>query len=320
MVREEERMATAAVDALPLRVEGAKKNYGKVTALAGVSFDVRPGELIGLLGPNGAGKTTAIRAIAGRVSLDSGSVQLFGRTLAPRDQRPEIGVVPQELAVYPKLTARENLEVFGELSGVTGKTLKTRVDWALDWSDLNDRAKEPTLRFSGGMKRRLNIACSLLHAPKIVLLDEPTVGVDPQSRERIYEMLATLQKSGVSVVLTTHHLEEAEQRCQRILIIDHGKIVASGTLDELVRATLGNARGVHIMLDAPWPGGAAAPAGARLGDEGRSIHAELPDLGPSLAQLIGAVGHAGRSVTDVKLTGSTLHEVFIALTGRELRE
>jgi ABC-type multidrug transport system ATPase subunit len=138
--------------------------------------------------------------------------------------------------------------------------------------------------FSGGMKRRLNIACSLLHSPSIVLLDEPTVGVDPQSRERIYEMLSALQKSGVSVVLTTHHLEEAEQRCQRILIIDHGKIVASGTLDELVRSTLGNQRSVHIVVDAPWPAGAALPAGARVGDDGRSIQAELPDLGASLAR------------------------------------
>jgi len=313
-------MTSAAVDAPPLRVEGATKRFGNVTALAGVSFDVRPGELVGLLGPNGAGKTTAIRAIAGRVKLDAGTVQLFGRSLSLGDERPEIGVVPQELAVYPKLTARENLEVFGELAGVSGVALKTRVDWALEWSDLKDRAREPTLRFSGGMKRRLNIACSLLHTPKIVLLDEPTVGVDPQSRERIYEMLRALQATGVAVVLTTHHLEEAEQRCQRILIIDHGRIVASGTLDELVRSTLGQLRAVHLALDASWPAAAGVPAGARVGEDGRSIHAELPNLGTSLVSLINAVGQADRRVTDVKLTGSTLHDVFIALTGRELRE
>jgi len=311
-------MATDA--SAPLRVEDARKSYGKVVALAGVSFDVRPGELVGLLGPNGAGKTTAIRAIAGRVNLDAGNVHLFGRALTPRDPRPEIGVVPQELAVYPKLTARENLEVFGELYGVSGQTLKTRVDWALEWSDLKDRANEPTLRFSGGMKRRLNIACSLLHSPKIVLLDEPTVGVDPQSRERIYEMLSALQASGVSVVLTTHHLEEAESRCQRILIIDHGRIVASGTIDELVRSTLGSQRSVHMVIDSPWPTGVAAPAGARIEGDGRALHADLPDLGASLTKLIEVIGAAGRNVTDVKLTGSTLHEVFIALTGRELRE
>ena len=240
-------MATAT-DALPLQVDGARKQYGKVVALAGVSFDVRPGELVGLLGPNGAGKTTAIKAIAGRVNLDAGSVHLFGRALTPRAIRARKSASSRRNSrSIPNSRARENLEVFGELYGVSGATLARRAsDWALEWSDLKDRANEPVIRFSGGMKRRLNIACSLLHQPKIVLLDEPTVGVDPQSRERIYEMLAALQQSGVSVVLTTHHLEEAEQRCERILIIDHGKIVASGTLDELVRSTLGNKRSVHI--------------------------------------------------------------------------
>ena len=172
-------MVTATADAPPLRLDGARKHYGTIVALDGVTFDVRPGELVGLLGPNGAGKTTAIKAIAGRVALDGGTVHLFGRALMPRDPRPEIGVVPQELAVYPKLTARENLEVFGELYGVASPALKSRADWALEWSDLKDRAQEPVGRFSGGMKRRLNIACSLLHSPSIVLLDEPTVGVDP---------------------------------------------------------------------------------------------------------------------------------------------
>jgi ABC-2 type transport system ATP-binding protein len=305
---------------LPLRVDGAAKSFGKVQALAGASFEVQPGELLGLLGPNGAGKTTVIKAIAGRLQLDTGSIEVFGRVLTPRDPRPDIGLVPQELAVYPLLTARENLEVFGSLYGVSKADLGKRVAWALQWSDLNDRANEPTKRFSGGMRRRLNIACSLLHSPRIVLLDEPTVGVDPQSRERIYEMLSALQSSGVSVVLTTHHLEEAESRCQRILIIDHGRIVASGTLDELVRSALGSQRSVHMMIDAPWPTGVTAPDGARIEGDGRALHADLPDLGGSLTKLIEAIGAAGRHVTDVKLTGSTLHEVFIALTGRELRE
>jgi ABC-2 type transport system ATP-binding protein len=306
--------------ATPLRVEGAKKTYGKVAALDGVSFDVRAGELVGLLGPNGAGKTTAIKAIAGRINLDGGTVHLFGRALTPRDPRPEIGVVPQELAVYPKLTARENLEVFGELYSVARPALKDRVDWALEWSDLKDRANEPVRQFSGGMKRRLNIACGLLHSPSIVLLDEPTVGVDPQSRERIYDMLAALQKAGIAVVLTTHHLEEAEQRCQRILIIDHGRIVASGTLDELVRRTLGGTRTVHVHLDADWPASTPLPTGVTQSDDGRALQAELADLGASFSRLIDAIGRAGRTVTDFKLTGATLHEVFIALTGRELRE
>jgi ABC-2 type transport system ATP-binding protein len=311
---------SATPAAPPLRVDGAFKKYGSVAALAGVSMDVQPGELVGLLGPNGAGKTTLIRAIAGRVKLDAGSMQLFGRNLQRDDPRPEIGVVPQELAVYPKLTARENLEVFGRLYGVGRAHIGERVERALEWADLTDRAKEPVEKFSGGMKRRLNIACGLLHAPAIVLLDEPTVGVDPQSRERIYEMLGALQKSGVSVVLTTHHLEEAEQRCRRILIIDHGRIVAAGTLEELVQTTLGESRVASVTLDRPWPASVPVPTSARVSEDGRTLSAELKDVGRELPPLFQQIERAERRVADVKLTGATLHEVFIALTGRELRE
>ena len=313
-------MTTAVAADTPLRVEGARKRYGSVDALAGASFDVRRGELLGLLGPNGAGKTTLIRAIAGRVLLDDGRVELFGRELRRADPRPEVGIVPQELAIYTKLTARENLEAFGRLYGVPPADLAARVDWALVWSDLKDRAHEPVERFSGGMKRRLNIACGLLHSPSIVLLDEPTVGVDPQSRERIYEMLAALQTSGVSVLLTTHHLEEAEQRCQRILIIDRGRIVAGGTLDELVRTTLGEARVATVVLDAPWPEGQALPRGARFGGDRRTLLADAGDLTRTLPGIFHEIASAGLAVADVTLTGATLHEVFIALTGRELRE
>lgn len=287
-------MQTPTASRTPLVIEGARKKFGTVEALAGATFEVRAGELLGLLGPNGAGKTTAIKAIAGRLQLDAGTVTVFGRALELRDPRPDIGVVPQELAVYPLLTARENLEVFGTLYGVSKADLEKRVAWALDWSDLKDRDREPVKKFSGGMKRRLNIACSLLHDPKLVLLDEPTVGVDPQSRERIYEMLAALRKAGVSIVLTTHHLEEAEQRCDRIVIIDHGKIVAAGTLAEILRRALGDARSVDLRLETAWPASVAHPAGWRVSDDGRQV----------------SVGVGGR----------TLHDAFIALTGRELRE
>ena len=234
-----QRRETVENTPVPLLVANAAKRFGEVHALAGVDLAVGAGELVGLLGPNGAGKTTLIKAIAGRLQLDRGTVQLFGRTLLRADPRPELGVVPQELAFYELLTARENLDAFGRLYGVSKTAIKSRVDWALEWSDLKDRADEPTKQFSGGMKRRLNIACGLLHSPKIVLLDEPTVGVDPQSRDRIYEMLAALQRDGVSIVLTTHHLEEAERRCARILIIDHGRIVAEGPLAHLLEKTVG---------------------------------------------------------------------------------
>ena len=304
----------------PLAVVGAHKKFGTVEALAGASFELRAGELLGLLGPNGAGKTTAIKAIAGRLQLDAGTIRVFGRTLTVRDPRPEIGLVPQELAVYPLLTARENLEVFGTLYGVPRADLDQRVTWALEWSDLKDRSREPVKKFSGGMRRRLNIACSLLHNPKLVLLDEPTVGVDPQSRERIYEMLAALRQAGVSILLTTHHLEEAEQRCDRIVIIDHGKIVAAGTLSELLRDVLGDARSVDLRLQAPWPSGVARPSGWRMSDDGRLVTVDVPNLGRDLGSVLGAVNAAGVEVADMTLRGSTLHDAFIALTGRELRE
>jgi ABC-2 type transport system ATP-binding protein len=303
-----------------LHVSGARKRFGQVDALAGASFDVHAGELVGLLGPNGAGKTTLIRAISGRVRLDAGTIQVFGRTLTPADPRPDIGIVPQELAIYPKLTARENLEVFARLYGVDRARVRERVEWALDWADLRDRSKEPALRFSGGMKRRLNIACGLLHSPSIVLLDEPTVGVDPQSRERIYVMLTQLRTSGVSIVLTTHHLEEAEQRCERIVIIDHGSIVASGTLMELVRSTLGDTRRVTVTLDRDWPSAMAVPASLQLSDDRRAVRVDTSDLSAAVPSVFAVLAQAGVKPADVKLTGATLHEVFIALTGRELRE
>jgi ABC-2 type transport system ATP-binding protein len=281
------------MDTIALEVSGARKRFGSTDALAGASFQVKRGELLGLLGPNGAGKTTMIRAIAGRVALDEGTISVFGRVVGRRDQRPEIGVVPQELAVYPLLTARENLEVFGALYGVQPSTLRERVDWALEWSDLKDRAKEPIKQFSGGMKRRLNIAVGLLHSPQIVLLDEPTVGVDPQSRERIYEMLAALQQSGVAVVLTTHHLEEAEKRCERIVIIDHGVIVASGTLAELVAASRKDSSSVRLVVK------------TAAGDVDRQL---------------AALSAAGVSRDAVEIQGGSLQDVFIGLTGRDLRE
>jgi ABC-2 type transport system ATP-binding protein len=304
----------------PIEVVDARKRFGPVDALAGASFHVKRGELVGLLGPNGAGKTTMIRAIAGRVALDAGEIRIFGRVVGPRDQRPEIGVVPQELAVYPLLTARENLEVFAKLYGVDDAAIKDRVDWALEWSDLKDRTRERVKGFSGGMKRRLNIAIGLLHGPKVVLLDEPTVGVDPQSRERIYEMLAGLLKSGVAVVLTTHHLEEAERRCERIVIIDHGKIVAAGTLGELLSRARAGGRTLTMVLDAEWPASVPVPGEYALSEDRRKVATDVHDIGTDVASRIDGLRQHGVKVQDLSLEGASLQDVFIGLTGRELRE
>ena len=307
-----------------LTVTGARKSFGPIAALSGASFELRQGELLALLGPNGAGKTTLIRAIAGRVRLDGGEVRVFDRVLDGRFTPPELGIVPQEIALYPLMTARENLEAFGRLHGLSGADLARQTDWVLETTGLADRARESVKQFSGGMRRRLNIACGILHRPKIVLLDEPTVGVDPQSRDRIYDVLAELAASGVSLLLTTHHLEEAEARCSRTVIIDHGKVIAAGTLGELVAQTVGRHRLVTLRLDLALGADAgtafAASGVSATGDDPRLLTARMTDVAAELPSLLDRIRLAGRAVDDVEVRGPSLQAVFIHLTGRELRE
>ena len=286
-----------------LTVSGARKAFRPVKALDGASFELRQGELLALLGPNGAGKTTIIRAIAGRVRLDGGDIRLFGEPLTTGRTHPVLGIVPQEIALYPLMSARENLEVFGALQGLSRPELKKQIGWALDVTGLTDRAREPVSTFSGGMRRRLNIACGIVHRPRVVLLDEPTVGVDPQSRDRIYDMLSTLTVEGVSLLLTTHHLEEAEARCSRTVIIDHGRVIAAGTLPELVDRTVGKDRLVTLRLLS-----------------GEVISERMRDVARDLPPLLDKVRQAGDTVDDVEVRGPSLQAVFIHLTGRELRE
>jgi ABC-2 type transport system ATP-binding protein len=309
-----------------LTVTNARKTFGHVAALDGATFELRQGELLALLGPNGAGKTTLIRAVAGRVRLDGGEIRVFDRVRDGRQTPPELGIVPQEVAVHPLLTARENLQVFGRLHGLSGVDLSTQVTWALQQTGLADRANESVKQFSGGMRRRLNIACGVLHHPRIVLLDEPTAGVDPQSRDRIYDMLAGLAQSGVSLLLTTHHLEEAEARCSRTVILDRGKVIASGTMSELVEQTVGRYRLVTLRLDAPLDLETAralvADSDGADGDaeDARVVKARMRDVAAELPPLLERIGLAGRSVDDVEVRGPSLQSVFIHLTGRELRE
>lgn len=302
-----------------LRIRGAAKRFGAVRALDGASVELRRGETLALLGPNGAGKTTMVRAVAGRVRLDGGTIELFGEAVGAEDApaRRRLGIVPQEIALYDLLTARENLEAFGRMHGLGGAALRDRVREALEWTGLASRGDDRVKGFSGGMKRRLNIACGILHGPEAILLDEPTVGVDPQSRERIWEMLGELKRRGASLLLTTHHLEEAEARADRIVVVDHGKTIAAGTLRELIDSTLGPSRTLHVRLSTAL---ASLPAGFTSDGDARSLEAPMHDPLADLPAALAALREAGATIDEFRLEGPSLQGVFLHLTGRELRE
>jgi ABC-2 type transport system ATP-binding protein len=310
-----------------LRVEGLAKSYGANRALDGVSFDVAEGELLALLGPNGAGKTTLIRAICGRCRVDRGTIALRGRELPPRGGRESLGFVPQELGVYPDLTTRENLRAFGVFHGLRGSRLRERVAWALDWTGLADRANDLPRTFSGGMKRRVNLACGVLHSPRVLLLDEPTVGVDPQSRARIFSMVRSLRDEGTAIVLTTHHLEEAEREADRIVIIDAGRVIAEGTLPELIAQTIGPDRRATLRFARPLANGAAGMIAGSLTGVERGVggdplvwSARLRDVANELPRVLETVASVGGDVRDLEVHAPDLQAVFLHLTGRELRE
>ena len=218
-----------------LDVRGLKKSYGEIAAVRDVSFAVRPGELVGLLGPNGAGKSTTVAMIAGLTPADGGQVLIDGAPLAGDDdpRKRRIGLVPQDLALYDELTALDNLHFFGALYALDRATLTHTIEEALSLVGLKGRERDRVRTYSGGMKRRLNLAASLLHAPDILLLDEPTVGVDPQSRNAIFDNIEALKRQGKAIVYTTHYMEEVERLADRIVVVDHGRVVADDTLDGL---------------------------------------------------------------------------------------
>lgn len=304
--------------AIPLEVQSLRKSYGQITALDGLSLQLHPGELVALLGPNGAGKSTLVRCISGRVIPDAGKVLLRGRPAHRSNRSACVGWVPQEIALYLDLSARENLQIFGRLYGLSRSSLGRRTAWALDWTGLSDRADEPLQRLSGGMKRRINLACGVLHRPPVVLLDEPTVGVDPQSRERIFSMLDELRKEGCALLLTTHQLDEAEHRSDRILILDHGRLLATGTFQELVDRTLGEGRQVLVRLNCPprypIPGLHAHP------NQAGTYQARVDNVVHELPELLDRLRVAGCEVERVDVRPPRLHDVYLQLTGRELRE
>src|SRR5450631_83192 len=304
---------------LPLRIEGLIKRFGDLTAVNGVTLELKDGECLGLLGPNGAGKSTLIRSMVGRVIPDAGTVSIFGDRADSLGARMALGWVPQELALYARLTCRENLESFGQYHGLRGAALKAAVAWCLEWAALTDRAQEPAHHLSGGMKRRLNMAAGLIHRPKVILMDEPTVGVDPQSRNRIFEMIEKLHAEGISMIYTTHYMEEAERLCDRIAIIDHGRIIALGTRDELVQNAFAS-RSEVLARFANADDSVAAWVKQRGGLLENGMAHFTIDHATEIAGLLDAAAKAGHELADISLRKPNLESVFLQLTGRELRD
>ncbi len=308
-----------------IEVDGLHKSFGALVAVDDVSFSVAEGEIFGLLGPNGAGKTTTINMICGVLKPDGGRVVIEGRDiwLESKKVKQTLGVVPQEIAVYEDLSARDNLTFWGSLYGLKGKALKVRVNEALTRVGLSDRAGDKVKNFSGGMKRRLNLCMGLLHRPRVLLLDEPTVGIDPQARLNILEVVRDVAASGTTVLYTTHYMDEAQDLCDRIAIVDHGKILTIGTLDELTRLA-GEAE--VLRLTGPFGDPDArkrlgAVEGIRvLKADDRVAVLSVDSNGPGLLAVLPRILEADLGVEDVSIQRPNLQSVFISLTGKELRD
>ena len=307
-----------------LQVSGLTKTFGAVRAVDNINFEVRAGEIYGLLGPNGAGKTTTISMLAGLLKPDAGEMLVAGSPFwsAPQQAKSIMGVVPQELAIYEELSGRENLEFCGRIAGLSAAEARSRAGELLEALMLIDRAKEPVKNYSGGMKRRINLGCALLHRPRLLLLDEPTVGIDPQARLNILDFIRKLQAAGTGILYTTHYLEEAETLCQRIGIIDHGRLLAEGTLSEL-QERLGGDR-VFVLE------GNFSDASPESWD---GFHQRFRMIPKSERQLsVAAIGARDPAeclkellalpvrVENVMLKRPSLNDVFLQLTGHDLRE
>jgi len=304
-------------------VHNLRKQYGDLVAVDEVSFTAEQGRIFGLLGPNGAGKTTTIGCISGLLKPTSGRVTVSGHDVvnAATEAKRHLGIVPQELALYGDLSAAANLEFWGAAYGLSGDVLRRRVGDVLTLIGLADRSRDKTSTFSGGMKRRLNFGCGIVHSPRVLLLDEPTAGVDPQSRVRLLELVREQARTGATVIYTTHYMEEAQELCDRIAIVDHGKLLAIGTLAEL-RALV--AEKDLVRLSGRFDPGAASKGLAELKEiDVLSVTAEAVTIAArsasrQLPAIFAALGAA--DIQETTLTVPSLESLFIKLTGRELRE
>ena len=310
-----------------LEVRNLVKNYGSTAAVKGVSFNIEEGEIFSLLGPNGAGKTTTISVLSTLLAPTSGDVRVGGHSVVsePMKVRNLIGVVPQDMALYEDLTARENLTFWGQMYNLGGKALNARIDQVLEQIGLKDRAKQRVKTFSGGMKRRVNIGVGLLHQPRLLFMDEPTVGIDPQSRRAILDSVKDLNRQGMTVLYTTHYMEEAQELSDRVGIIDHGDLIALGTQSELTRQ-VGEYEALQLHIGEMDDSEALAQA--LRGVEGvvradvidHNITVITPDAERILAPVVSRANERGIRIHTVTIQEPNLEAVFLHLTGRALRD
>lgn len=316
-----------------LTASGLVRRFGELTAVDGVSFSIAAGETYGLLGPNGAGKTTTISMICGLLQADAGTVQVLGRDISPASTSAKavLGLVPQEIALYPDLTGAQNLRFFGSLQGMSGKELATRIDEVLEVVRLTERAEDKVEEYSGGMQRRANIAVGLLHRPELLILDEPTVGVDPQSRNAILESVTDLGSQGLAVLYTTHYMEEAQRLCDRVGIIDEGKLIAEGRPTDLIKEL---AAATLITLEVDGDGAAdldsavqewaarckALPGVSQVRLTDNRLEIDASGGSRVIPAAVAAADQQRLAVTGVDVTEPDLETVFLRLTGKALRD
>jgi len=308
-----------------IEVMNLHKSFGETRAVQGVDFNVEQGEIYSLLGPNGAGKTTTISMLSCLLRPDEGDARVMGHSIRENQMgvKSVLGVVPQEIALYEDLTARENLTFWGKMYGLRGGALKTRVEEVLDIIGLRDRAKERVGKYSGGMKRRVNIGVALLHKPQVIYMDEPTVGIDPQSRRNILDSVVDLKEQGMTVLYTTHYMEEAQELSDHIGIVDHGKMIANGTHDELVKL-VGEQTRIDLTLDTDagsvldeWRG---VEGVSQVTAENGLVTALVGDSNEVLPRLFDVTNRLSARITSVDIQEPNLETVFLHLTGRALRD
>ena len=309
-----------------VRLHEVTKRFGDVCAVDNVSLTVDEGEIFGLLGPNGAGKSTAINMIVGLLRANGGTVEVLGRNVSaePLEARRDVGIVPQELAIYEDLTSIENVRFFASLYGLRGGELTAAAEQALEFTGLGDKARSMPKKFSGGMKRRLNIACAIAHRPRLLIMDEPTVGIDPQSRHHILHSVRRLNAEGCTIIYTSHYMDEVEEICSRIAILDHGKIIAEGSTPELV-ALVSDASTVWVTLASLEGGGSLAGLADLSGVENVDVE-ELTVRVTSrreannLDRIIAFFTSRGLQIRAIESKNPDLETVFLSLTGRTLRD